>query len=43
MTNLENDYLIYDEKNNYSEIFSRSMTNFRKTVSISIPSRILIN
>jgi len=43
MANLENDYLIYDEKNNYSEIFSRSMTNFRKTLSISIPSRILIN
>ena len=43
MTNLRDDYLIYDEKNNYSEIFSKSMTNFRKIVSLSIPSRILIN
>ena len=43
MTNLQDDYLIYDEKNNYSEIFSKSMTTFRKIVSLSIPSRILIN
>ena len=43
MANLQDDYLIYDEKNNYSEIFSKSMTNFRKIVSLSIPSRILIN
>lgn len=43
MTNLRDDYLIYDEKNNYSEIFSKSMTNFRKIVGLSIPSRILIN
>ena len=43
MTNLQDDYLIYDEKNNYSEIFSQSMTTFRKIVSLSIPSRILIN
>ena len=43
MTNLRDDYLIYDEKNNYSEIFSKSMTTFRKIVSLSIPSRILIN
>ena len=43
MTNLNNEYLIYDEKNSYSKIFSKSMTNFRKIVSMSIPSRILIN
>ena len=43
MTNLQDDYLIYDEKNNYSKIFSKSMTTFRKIVSLSIPSRILIN
>ena len=43
MTNLRDDYLIYDEKNNYSKIFSRSMTTFRKIVSLSIPSRVLIN
>ena len=43
MTNLQDDYLIYDEKNNYSEIFSQSMTTFRKIVSLSIPSGILIN
>ena len=43
MTNLENDYLNYDEKNNYSKIFSSSMTTFRKALSLSIPSRILIN
>ena len=43
MTNLDKDYLIYDEKNNYSEIFSSSMTTFRKALSLSIPSRILIN
>jgi len=41
--NLNNKYLIYDEKNNYSRIFSKSMTTLRKTVSLSIPSRILIN
>ena len=43
MTNPENDYLNYDEKNNYSKIFSSSMTTFRKALSLSIPSRILIN
>ena len=43
INNLNNEYLIYDEKNNYSRIFSKSMTTLRKTVSLSIPSRILIN
>ena len=40
---LSKEQLVYDEKNNYSEIFSQSMTTFRKIVSLSIPSRILIN
>ena len=35
--------IIYDEKNTYSEIFSKSMRSFRQLVSSSIPSRILIN
>ena len=35
--------IIYDEKNTYSEIFSKSMQSFRQLVSSSIPSRILIN
>ena len=35
--------IIYDEKNTYSEIFSKSMQSFRRLVSSSIPSRILIN
>ena len=43
ITDPNNSYLIYDEKNSYSEIFSKSMTTFRKAVSLSIPSRILIN
>lgn len=36
-------HIIYDEKNTYSEIFSKSMQSFRRLVSSSIPSRILIN
>ena len=35
--------IIYDEKNTYSEIFSKSMQSFRQLISSSIPSRILIN
>ena len=35
--------IIYDEKNTYSEIFSKSMQSFRQLLSSSIPSRILIN
>ena len=35
--------IIYDEKNTYSEIFSKSMQSFRQLVSSTIPSRILIN
>ena len=33
--------IIYDEKNTYSEIFSKSMQSFRQLVSSSIPSRIV--
>ena len=41
--NTHKKYILYDEKNNYSHLFSKSMSNFRKLISMSIPSRILIN
>tara|TARA_B000000557_G_C20753307_1_gene433976 strand:- start:118 stop:525 length:408 start_codon:yes stop_codon:yes gene_type:complete len=36
-------YVIIDEMNNYSHLFAKSMSSFRKLISTSIPSRILIN
>ena len=36
-------FILIDEKNNYSHLFSKSMSLFRKLISNSIPSRILIN
>ena len=35
--------VIIDEMNNYSHLFAKSMYSFRKLISTSIPSRILIN
>ena len=35
--------VIIDEMNNYSHLFAKSMSSFRKLISTSIPSRILIN
>ena len=35
--------VITDEMNNYSHLFAKSMSSFRKLISTSIPSRILIN
>ena len=40
---MNEEHIIYDEKNTYSEVFSKSMQSFRQLVSSSIPSRILIN
>ena len=36
-------YVIIDEMNNYSHLFAKSMSSFRKLICTSIPSRILIN
>tara|TARA_B100000579_G_C22824378_1_gene852307 strand:- start:89 stop:1720 length:1632 start_codon:yes stop_codon:yes gene_type:complete len=41
--NYQNKYVLYDEKNNYAHLFSKSMSSFRKLISSSTPSRILIN
>ena len=35
--------VIYDEKNSYSNIFAKSLSNFRKDIRSKIPSRLLIN
>ena len=35
--------ILTDEKNNYNNIFAKSLSNFRKNIVKEIPSRLLIN
>tara|TARA_B110000483_G_C18192456_1_gene541535 strand:+ start:2765 stop:2956 length:192 start_codon:yes stop_codon:yes gene_type:complete len=41
--NLNNQNILSDEKNNYNTIFAKSVLAYRKLISRTTPSRILIN